>query len=98
MCNNTIFKNNIDNNINYLPEKMSIVTLFGTTIQQQNLYIDHKYIQRVLQFLYLGIFIPENNDKMMEIQRRINLANKAYFGFTNIMKFRSAHRKTKILF
>ena len=51
----------------------------------------------LLENIPTGNCIKENNDEMVDIQRRINLGNEAYFALTNVMKSRPVHRKNKIL-
>jgi hypothetical protein len=50
----------------------------------------------VNNFVYLGSCITEDNNKQEEIQRRLKLANKAYYSFYAIMKSCDIHKKTKI--
>jgi hypothetical protein len=46
-------------------------------------------------FNYLGSCITEDNNEYVEIQRRLKLANNAYYSLQAIMKNRNMHRKTK---
>ena len=65
---------------------MALLIRSGTKMQTNNLSIDEKQIEKVRHFSCLGTCKTENDDEMNEIQRRINLANKAYFGLTNVIK------------
>jgi hypothetical protein len=47
--------------------------------------------------VYLGSCIPDDNNEHKEIQRRLMLANNAYFSLVAVMRSRDIHRKTKIM-
>ena len=70
---------------------MTQLTQFGATMQHKLLCI--WAINRLGEYVR-NLSITENNE-MMEMQRRIDLANNSYL--TNVMKFRLAQTETKIL-
>jgi hypothetical protein len=53
-------------------------------------------IDVVDEFVYLGTCITKHRDELKNINRRMGLANKAYYFKPPIMKSREAHRQTKI--
>ena len=72
---------------------MNLLSRFDTTVQQHNQYTgDRQYTPNIISRI---TWITENNDKM--IQRRNNLVTKTNVIPINVMEYRSAHRKTKIL-
>jgi hypothetical protein len=58
--------------------------------------VDHN-IQVVDSFVYLGSCITKDNDEYVEIQRRLKLANKAYFSLLAVMRCKDIHNKTKVM-
>jgi hypothetical protein len=53
--------------------------------------------ERVNSFEYLGTLITTDNNISAEINNRITLANKSYFGFVNILKAKDINRKYKVV-
>jgi hypothetical protein len=47
--------------------------------------------------VYLGSCITRDNDEYIEIQRRLKLANKAYFSLLAVMRCKDIHKKTKVM-
>jgi hypothetical protein len=47
--------------------------------------------------VYLGSCITKDNDEYIEIQRRLKLANKAYFSLLAVMRCKDIHEKTKVM-
>ena len=48
----------------------------------------------VKEFIYLGSGINTNNDVILEINRRVNLANMCYFGLNRLFCRRDLSRAT----
>ena len=48
--------------------------------------VKHMTLERVHSFVYLGTLITTDNDTPAEINNRITLANRSYFGLVNILK------------
>jgi hypothetical protein len=48
-------------------------------------------------YTYLGSCITDDNNEYKEIQRRLMLANKAYFSLVAVMRSGDIHRKTEIM-
>jgi hypothetical protein len=48
-------------------------------------------------FVHLGSCITKDNDDYIEIQRRLKLANKAYFSLLAVMRCTDIHKKTKVM-
>jgi hypothetical protein len=62
----------------------------------QQLVIGDHSIEVVDNFVYLGSCITDDNNEYKEIQRRLMLANTAYFSLVAVMISKDIHRKTKI--
>jgi hypothetical protein len=65
--------------------------------ETQQLRIDDQNIQAVDSFVYLGSCITKDNDEYIEIQRRLKLANKAYFLLLAVLRCKDIHTKTKVM-
>ncbi|KAJ4431550.1 hypothetical protein ANN_20149 [Periplaneta americana] len=52
--------------------------------------------EKVKEFTYLGSILTANNDLRNEVQRRINLANRAYYSLLPIVKNKIISREIKI--
>ena len=63
--------------------------------QVKYININQYKFERVSSFIYLGSLINDTNDINEEIKRRIQNANKAYFGLLRHFKSRLLTRKTK---
>jgi hypothetical protein len=59
--------------------------------------IGDQNIQVVDSFVYLGSCITKDNDEYIEIQRRLKLANKAYFSLLAVMICKDIHKKTNVM-
>jgi hypothetical protein len=81
--------------INVSKTQAMILTCSRTNTDQQLRIGDHN-INMVNNFIYLGSCITEDNNGQVEIQRRLKLANKAYYSLYAIMKSCDIHKKTKI--
>jgi hypothetical protein len=55
-------------------------------------------IEVVDSFVYLGSCIARDNDENIEIQRRLKLANNAYFSLLAVMRCKDTVRKPKLCF
>ena len=53
--------------------------------------------ERVNCFVYLGTLITADNNISAEINNRITLANRSYFGLVNILKDKNINRKYKVI-
>jgi hypothetical protein len=53
--------------------------------------------ERVNNFVYLGTLITTDNNTSAEINNRITLANRSYFGLVNILKAKNINRKHKVI-
>jgi hypothetical protein len=62
----------------------------------QQLHAGEHSIKIVDSFHYLGSCITNDNNEVEEIQRRLKLANSAYYSIRSIMKSRDVHKGTKI--
>jgi sorting nexin-29 len=62
----------------------------------QNWTIDEHNVEVVNGFVYLGSYLTNENDETVEIERRINLANKIYFALLPAMKSRVVNQRTKV--
>jgi hypothetical protein len=57
-------------------------------------FLNHA-IEQVDSFVYLGAEVNKNNDISLEIKRRIQLGNRAYFGLIKLMRSSTISRKLK---
>jgi hypothetical protein len=53
--------------------------------------------ERVDSFVYLGTLITSDDNISAEINNRITLANRSYFGMVNILKAKDINRKYKVI-
>jgi hypothetical protein len=58
--------------------------------------VKHMTFERVNSFVYLGTLITIDNNTAAEINNRIALANRRYFGLVNILKAKNINRKYKV--
>ena len=61
-----------------------------------NITVDSYTFEVVQEFVYLGTSININNNVSLEIQRRITLANKCYYGLNRQLSSRALSRRTKL--
>jgi len=59
--------------------------------------VKHVTFERVNSFVYLGTLITADNNTSAEINNRITLANRSYFGLVNILKAKNINRKYKVI-
>jgi len=60
------------------------------------LKVKHMTFERVNSFVYLGSLITADNNISVEINNRITLANRSYFGLMNLLKAKNMSRKHKV--
>ena len=60
------------------------------------LKVQHMTFERVNSFVYLGSLITADNNISVEINNRITLANRSYFGLMNLLKAKNMSRKHKV--
>jgi len=59
--------------------------------------VKHMTFKRVNTFVYLGTLITTDNNTSAEINNRITLANRSYFGLVNKLKAKNINRKYKVI-
>ena len=59
--------------------------------------VKHMTFERVNSFVYLGTLITTDNNTSAEINNRITLANRSYFGLVNILKAKNINKKYKVI-
>jgi hypothetical protein len=57
--------------------------------------VKHMTFERVNIFVYLGTLITTNNNTSAEINNRITVANRSYFGLVNILKAKNNKHKAQ---
>jgi len=67
------------------------------TTWHQNLAIGNYVFKRVDSFKYLGTMVNKMNNRSLEVNARLTMANRAYYGLKNHMKSRIISRNTKTL-
>jgi hypothetical protein len=63
---------------------------------EQVLKVKHMTFERVNSFVNLGTQITVDNNISAEINNRITLANRSYFGLMNLLKAKNMSRKHKV--
>jgi hypothetical protein len=68
-----------------------------TTIRNvgQSVAIGDKHFEVVKEFVYLGSLMTPTNDVSLEIQRRIQTANRCFFGLLKHLQSSHLSRQTK---
>ena len=61
----------------------------------QSVVIGDKTFEVVNEFVYLGSLVTSNNDVSLEVQRRIQTANRCFFGLRKQLQSRQLSRQTK---
>jgi len=67
------------------------------TALQQDLATGNCILKRVDNFKYLGTMVNEKNNRSVEVNARLTMANRAYHGLQNHMKSRIISRSIKTL-
>ena len=65
---------------------------------EENIFkVKRMTFERVNSFVYLGTLITADNNTSAEINNRITLDNRSYFGLVNILKTKNINRKYKVI-
>ena len=75
--------------------KYMLSTSRGTSRLGNNITIDSYKFEVVHNFVYLGTSINTTNNTSLEIQRRIALANRCFYGLNRQMRSKALSRRTK---
>jgi len=67
------------------------------TTLHQDLAIGNYMFKRVYNFKYLGTVVNKMNNRSVEVNVRLIMANRAYYGIQNYMKSRNISRNIKTL-
>ena len=67
--------------------------MHGATIR----FIGNYVFKRVDNFKYLGTMVKKMNNRSVEVNARLIMANRAYYGLQNRMKSRKISRNIKTL-
>ena len=59
--------------------------------------VKHMTFERGNSFVYLGTLITTDNNTSAEINKRITLANRSYFGLVNKLKAKNINRKYTVI-
>ena len=79
-------------------QEKTVYTYSGKyTILHQDLEIGNYIFKKVDNFIYLGTMDNKMNNRLVEVNARLTMANGAYYGLQNYMKSRIISRNTKIL-
>jgi hypothetical protein len=83
--------------INEQKTKYMIAARNDTTIRDegQSVAIGDKHFEVVKEFVYLGSLMTPTNDASLEIQRRIQTANRCFFGLRKHLRSSHLSRQTK---
>jgi hypothetical protein len=63
--------------------------------RRQSVAIGEKHFEIIKKFVYLGSLMTPTNDVSTEIQRRIQTANRCFFGMRKHLRSRNLSRQTK---
>jgi hypothetical protein len=85
--------------INEQKTKLIIAARNDTTIRDvgQSVAIGDKHFEVVKEFVYLGSLMTPSNDVRLEIQRRIQTANRCFFGLRKHLQSSHLSRQTKFI-
>jgi hypothetical protein len=67
------------------------------TTLHQDLAIGNYIFKRVGNFKYLGTMVNKMNNSSVEVNARLTMANRSYYGLQNHMKSRIISRNTKTI-
>jgi hypothetical protein len=83
--------------INEIKTKYRIAARNDRTIRDvgQSVAIGDKHFEVVKEFVYLGSLMPPKNDASLEIQRRIQTANRCFFGLRKYLRLSHLSHQTK---
>jgi hypothetical protein len=83
--------------INEQKTKYMIAARNDRTIRDvgQSVAVGDKHFEVVKEFVYLGSLMTPTNDVSLEIQRRIQTANRCFFGLRKHMQSSHLSRQTK---
>jgi hypothetical protein len=76
-------------------EKMVYMYSGKDTTLYQDLAIENYIFKRVDNFKYLATMVNKMNNTSVEVNARLTMANRAYYGLQNHMKSRIISRNTK---
>jgi hypothetical protein len=84
--------------INEQKTKYMVAARNDTTIRDvgQSVAIGDKHFEVVKEFVYLGSLMTPTNDVSLEIQRRIQTANRCFFGLRKHLQSSHLSRQTKL--
>jgi hypothetical protein len=82
--------------IKYQEKTVYMYSRKDTTLHQ-DLAIGNYIFKRVDNFKYLGTMFNKLNNRSVEVNARLTMANRAYYGLQNRMKSRIISRNTKTL-
>ena len=73
--------------------------IFGTKKKYvENVFnVKHSTFERINSFVYLGTLVTTSNNTSAEINNRITLANRSYFGLVNILKAKNINQEYKVI-
>jgi hypothetical protein len=60
-------------------------------------WMKHMTFERVNSFVYLGTLITTDNNTSADINNRITLASRSYFGLVNVLRVKNINRKYKVI-
>jgi hypothetical protein len=83
-------------NIN-VNETKAVLQMRTQSRETEQLRIGDYNIQVIDSLVYLGYCIIKDNDEYIEVQRRLKLANKAYFSLLAVMRCKDIHKKTYVM-
>ena len=82
-----------------IKQAKSKYTIYGTKKKHaENVFkVKHMTFERVNSFVYLGTLITTDINTSAEINNRITVDNRSYFGLVNIIKVKNINRKYKVI-
>jgi hypothetical protein len=63
--------------------------------KEQYIIIDNKKVGKVNEFQYLGSIVTCDNNINVEINHRITMGNKCYYGLQNLLRSKLLRKDTK---
>jgi sorting nexin-29 len=82
--------------LNINTDKTNAVVQTRKQCRDKVIHLNNTDIEIVDSFTYLGSIMNIKNDEIIEIERRILMANRAYFSIIHLVKSRTIHLNNKI--
>jgi hypothetical protein len=76
-------------------EKTTFMEVISNKTNEKHIIIDNRKIEKVSEFQYLGSIVTCDNNINVEINHRLTMGNKSYYGFQNLLRSKLPRKETK---